>query len=54
MLGMSTPQAGKHHDLFEIETLFKEICELVKLAGINLKGLLSNIQTHGLMDLKLY
>ena len=30
------------HDLFEIEMLFKEICSLVKKAGINLKGLFLN------------
>jgi transposase len=42
ILGMSTPQEGQHHDLFEIEVLFKEICNLVKKAGINLKGLFLN------------
>ena len=30
------------HDLFEIETLFKEICDLMKKASINLKGLFLN------------
>lgn len=42
MLAMSTPQQGKHHDLFEIQTLFKEICELLKKAHINLQGLFLN------------
>lgn len=42
MLGISTPQAGQHHDLFEIEILFKEICDLLKKAGINLNGLFLN------------
>lgn len=42
VLGMSTPQAGQHHDLFEIESLFKEICSLLKKAGINLNGLFLN------------
>ena len=42
ILGMSTPQEGRHHDLFEIETLFKEICDLMKKASINLKGLFLN------------
>lgn len=42
VLGMSTPQAGQHHDLFEIESLFKEICNLLKKAGVNLNGLFLN------------
>ncbi|AFK04322.1 transposase IS4 family protein [Emticicia oligotrophica DSM 17448] len=42
ILGMSTPQEGHHHDLFEIQTLFKEICDPLKKAGINLKGLFLN------------
>ena len=42
MLGMSTPQEGQHHDLFEIQTLFDEICNILKSAGINLKGLFLN------------
>jgi hypothetical protein len=31
---MSTPQAGNHHDLFEINTLFEQIFELLKQAEI--------------------
>lgn len=42
MLGMSTPQEGQHHDLFEIQILFTEICDLLKKARINLKGLFLN------------
>ena len=42
MLGMSTPQEGQHHDLFEIQTLFDEICNMLKSAGLNLKGLFLN------------
>lgn len=42
ILGMSTPQEGQHHDLYEIEVLFKEICDLMKKANINLKGLFLN------------
>jgi transposase len=42
MLAMSTPQAGQHHDLFQIQTLFNEICLLLKQAGLNLKGLFLN------------
>lgn len=42
VLAMSTPQAGEHHDLFEIQTLFEEICTRLKEAGICLKGLFRN------------
>lgn len=42
MLAMSTPQEGQHHDLFQIQILFDEICSLLKEAGINLKGLFLN------------
>jgi hypothetical protein len=42
LLGMSVPQAGQHHDLFEIQTLFGQICALLKEAGICLKGLFLN------------
>ena len=42
MLSMSTPQQGQHHDLFEIQTLFNEICAMLKEAGISLDGLFLN------------
>ncbi|MBB3841898.1 hypothetical protein FHS57_005927 [Runella defluvii] len=42
MLAMSTPQEGQHHDLFQIQTLFDEICTILKAAGINLKDLFLN------------
>jgi len=42
MLAMSTPQEGQHHDLFQIQELFNELCTLLKEAGINLKGLFLN------------
>lgn len=42
MLGLSTPQEGQHHDLFQIQTLFDEICSILKKAGINLKDLFLN------------
>lgn len=42
MLAMSTPQEGQHHDLFQIQALFDEICELLKAAGIDLRGLFLN------------
>ena len=38
MLAMSTPQEGQHHDLFQIQILFEEICTLLKEADINLKA----------------
>lgn len=42
MLACATPQAGNHHDLFEIEVLFEELCMLLESAKINLKGLFLN------------
>ncbi|MVM34016.1 transposase [Spirosoma sp. HMF4905] len=42
MLAMSTPQEGQHHDLFQIQILFDEICQLLKEAGLDLKGLFLN------------
>lgn len=42
MLACATPQAGNHHDLFEIDKLFEELCVLLESAGINLKGLFLN------------
>lgn len=42
MLACATPQAGNHHDLFEIEQLFEELCSLLESAKINLKGLFLN------------
>ena len=47
MLAMSTPQEGQHHDLFQIQALFEEICSLLKEAGINLKGLFLNADRTG-------
>lgn len=42
MLACATPQAGNHHDLFDIEKLFEELCVLLESAQINLKGLFLN------------
>lgn len=42
MLACSIPQAGNHHDLFEIEKLFEELCVLLESVQINLKGLSIN------------
>jgi hypothetical protein len=38
ILAMSTPQEGQHHDLFQIQELFDEICTMLKKAGINLNA----------------
>lgn len=42
MLVMSTLQEGQHHDLFEIKSLFEEMCQLLKEAGIDVEGLFLN------------
>jgi transposase len=42
MLAMSTPQAGQHHDVYEIKERFKEICDILKDAGISVDGLFMN------------
>jgi len=42
MLACSCPVAGQHHDLFEIKQVFAELCELLKEAGIETKGLFLN------------
>jgi transposase len=42
MLAMATPQEGQHHDLFDIQELFEQLCSLLKQAGIDLKGLFLN------------
>ena len=42
ILSMSMPQEGQHHDLYEIQVLFEEMCTMLKEAGIDLKGLFLN------------
>lgn len=42
MLACASAQAGEHHDLFDIETLFAELCQMLTKAGINLRGLFLN------------
>lgn len=39
MLSIATPQEGQHHDLFEIQTLFDELCQILKNENIDLKDL---------------
>jgi len=41
-LALASPQQGQHHDLFEIQVLFTELCDLLQSAGINLGGLFLN------------
>jgi transposase len=41
-LAMATPQAGNHHDLYEVESLFEEMCVLLEEAGIDLRGVFMN------------
>lgn len=45
MLTFSTSQEGNHHDLYQIQELFDEICSLLKEAGICLDGLFLNADT---------
>ena len=42
MLAISTPQEGQHHDLFEIQALFEELCIILKEAKIDLEDLFLN------------
>ncbi|MBK8444551.1 MAG: hypothetical protein IPL35_14565 [Sphingobacteriales bacterium] len=42
MLAMASPQEGQHHDLYQIEALFKEVCAMLKEAGIQLERLFLN------------
>lgn len=42
LLALSTPQAGHHNDLFEIQTLFNEMCALLNEAGVDLQGVFLN------------
>jgi transposase len=42
LLACATPQAGNHHDVFELRTLFAEICTLLEAAGIAVEGLFLN------------
>ena len=41
-LACATPQAGNHHDLFDITTSFGEVCALLEEAHITLDGLFLN------------
>lgn len=41
-LACSQPQAGQHHDLFDIQALFNELCTTLQQAGLRLDGLFLN------------
>ena len=41
-LAIATPQAGNHHDTFELERVFTELCNLLQQAGLCLDGLFLN------------
>lgn len=41
-LACAHPQAGNHHDLFDITAVFAELCELVEAAQISLEGVFLN------------
>ena len=42
MLACASPQAGQHHDLFKIQELFEQICDILQEADIDLSGLFLN------------
>ena len=42
MLACSQPVSGAHHDLYEIERVFQELCGLLQEAGIETEGLFLN------------
>lgn len=42
MLACAIPQGGQHHDLYNINELFEELCQMLIKAGINIEGLFLN------------
>ena len=42
MLACASPQEGQHHDIYHINELFEELCQMLIKAGINIKGLFLN------------
>ncbi|WP_232064993.1 hypothetical protein [Rhodocytophaga rosea] len=42
MLAMATPQEGQPHDLYQIQILFEQLCQLLLSAGIDIKGIFLN------------
>lgn len=41
-LAMATPRDGNHHDLHDIEQLLEELCQVLREAGVELKGVFMN------------
>lgn len=41
-VAMATPQSGNHHDLYEIKTLFEQMCQLLQDAAITVRGVFLN------------
>ena len=41
-IAMAEPQAGNHNDVYEISSLFEQMCKLLEDAGISLKGVFMN------------
>lgn len=41
-LAMSTPQAGQHHDTFQLREVFAELCAVLQEAGLRMDGLFLN------------
>lgn len=41
-LALATPQAGQHHDTFQLEAVFGELCHLLEEADLCLHGLFLN------------
>ena len=42
MLALTEPQAGQHHNLYRMKALFTELCDLLKQAGIDSRGVFLN------------
>ena len=41
-IALSEPQAGNHHDVYEIRPIFEAMCKLLEDAGISLQGVFMN------------
>jgi transposase len=41
-LAMATPQSGNHHDLHDIQELFEELCQVLREADVDLRGVFMN------------
>lgn len=41
-VAMAEPQAGNHNDVYQISSLFEQMCSLLQSAGISLRGVFMN------------